>query len=206
MQSSFMDTCTRCLKTKDLCVCDFLPQLPTRLHVLILQHPQEPDKKLGSARLAHLALPNSTLKVGLSWPNLSKALGRPVENSRWAVLHLGSGVKGKAHPGIQFVSKKGEPVEAPGELEGVVVLDGTWSQAKTLWWRNAWLLKLRRAILVPSHKSLYRELRREPRRECLSTIESVAEALTELGEPPETGVRLRELFGKLLDRFRAAKK
>jgi DTW domain-containing protein YfiP len=202
-----VEDCARCQKPSDLCVCEALPTLATKLHVLILQHPQEPDKLLGSARLSHLALPNSTLKVGLSWPNLSKALGRQVENQKWAVLHLGSGVKGAgAREGIQFVSKKGEPVEAPGELEGIVVLDGTWSQAKTLWWRNAWLLKLRRAVLIPSRKSLYKELRREPRRECLSTIESVAEALVALGEPAQVGDGLRELFGKLLDRFRQQKK
>ena len=34
-------------------------------------------------------------------------------------------------------------------LDGVVLLDGSWSEAKTLWWRNPWLLKLRRLVLDP---------------------------------------------------------
>jgi len=34
-------------------------------------------------------------------------------------------------------------------IEGVVLLDGTWSQAKALWWRNAWMLKCQRVILGP---------------------------------------------------------
>ena len=212
------DTCPKCEKVLALCICEFLRALPTQLHILILQHPQEPDKELGSARLAQLSLPNSTLKIGLSWPNIHKALGREVVASRWAVLYLGSGVKksGQSEAGaettgkpktLQLVSKQGQAIpggllQATKELEGIVILDGTWSQAKALWWRNAWLLKLKRAILTPTRPSLYRELRKEPRRECLSTIESIAEALEALGESPETAKSLRELFAKLLDRKR----
>jgi DTW domain-containing protein len=199
------EPCAQCAKRPELCVCSALKPVSTRLHILILQHPQEPDKDLGSARLAHLSLPNSTLKIGLSWPNLKKALGKEqVQSSRWAVLYLGSGIKGKAtQERLQFVSKTGAPLANPEEpLEGIVVLDGTWSQAKTLWWRNAWLLKLRRVVLTPQYKSLYRELRKEPRRECLSTIESVAECMTGLGEPPQVEEGLKKLFAELLDRQR----
>ncbi len=202
--------CTKCLKPVDLCVCTSIQPLKTKLHVLILQHPQEPDKDLGSARLAHLALPNSTLKTGLSWPNIKKALGRETLSSRWVVLHLGSGIKAQpADPlrslnSLQFVTKQGAPAPAPTlqDLEGIVILDGTWSQAKTLWWRNAWLLKLKRAVLQSRKPSLYRELRKEPRRECLSTIESIAETLRTLGEPEETAKKLETLFTELLNKQR----
>ncbi len=89
-------------------------------------------------------------------------------------------------------------------LEGIVVLDGTWAQAKTMWWRNPWLLKLKRIALNPSRRSLYGSLRREPRRECLSTIESIAEALDALGEEPTVGESLRADFAELLKKFRPA--
>lgn len=204
--------CERCLKESVLCVCAGVRPKTTKTRILILQHPQEPDKDLGSARLAHLALPSSTLKVGLSWPNMRSALGSDeVVPSRWAVLHLGSGMKGRPEARVpreplMLVSKKGEMLPDQErllrELDGIVVLDGTWSQAKTLWWRNAWLLKLKRAILAPARGSLYRELRREPRRECLSTIESIALTLDALGEPPATGEHLRGLFESLLGRKR----
>ncbi len=179
-------------------------QKNTKLHVLILQHPQEPGHELGSAGLVHEALTNSTLKVGLSWRSLGAVLGREVDPKQWAVLYLGSGIKGEAieKQPLQFVSRNGNPVDAPEHLEGIVVLDGTWSQAKSLWWRNAWLLKLRRVILTPRHKSLYRELRREPRKECLSTIESVAEVLELLGEDLMVSKYLREVFAQFLDQRR----
>lgn len=197
--------CSQCQKPQALCVCSEITPTQSKLQVLILQHPQEPDHEIGSARLAHLALPNSKLNIGLSWRNLAAALDNPKANStHWAVLYLGSGVKGEdvqVKP-LQFVSQKGNPVNAPAHLDGVVILDGTWSQAKALWWRNPWLLKLKRVILTPRHPSLYKELRKEPRRECLSTIESIAEVLELLGEPPQLSEHLRGLFAKLLDKRR----
>ncbi len=198
-------TCEQCQKPLELCVCVEIHPQSTHLHVLILQHPQEPDHEIGSARLTHLALANSSLKIGLSWRNLAAVLGKQEINpGRWAVLYLGSGVKGEAtnQQPLQFVSQKGVPVAKPDQLDGIVILDGTWSQAKSLWWRNPWLLKLRRIILTPQHKSLYKELRKEPRRECLSTIESVAEVLELLDEKPEVSQHLRMLFAKLLENKR----
>lgn len=198
--------CEHCLKPPHLCVCKEIVPQKTRLHVLILQYPQEPDHEIGSGLLAHLALPNSTLKIGLSWRNLGAALGNNnVISSRWAVLYLGSGFKSgsSSQLPLQFVSQKGNPVDAPAELDGIVILDGSWSQAKTLWWRNAWLLKLRRVILNPKHRSLYKELRKEPRKECLSTIESIAETLENLGENPAISQHLKDLFTQLLERQRS---
>lgn len=207
-----MSECEKCLKSQDLCVCEFIRPLQTQKQVLILQHPQEPDQELGSARLAHLSLPNSNLKIGLSWRSLKAVLGKEAPPSRWGALYLGSGVKDSREknkmtgPALQWVGKKGEPLNPqpdPAQIDGLIILDGTWSQAKTLWWRNPWLLKVRRAILLPSRPSLYRELRKEPRRECLSTIESIAEALQAIGEPTETSEGLRKIFKLLIEKQRA---
>jgi DTW domain-containing protein YfiP len=65
-------------------------------------------------------------------------------------------------------------------LEGVVLLDGSWSEAKTLWWRNPWLLRLHRIVLDPPLPARLGRLRREPRREALSTIEAAALTLRHL--------------------------
>lgn len=186
--------------------------IATRRRVLVLQHPQEPHERRNSAPLLAEGLERATLRVGLSWPNLKRALGDDTAvPSRWLVLYLGSGVHAppgwSAPPGTLVpVDKKGVPVPDPGavlrEIDGIVALDGTWSQAKALWWRNAWLLKLRRAILVPRGPSRYGRLRREPRAEATSTLEAVATALTALGEPPEVEVALLERF----DAFVAAER
>ena len=83
--------CPHCQKPMPLCICDSVTPIKSRLGLLILQHPQEQDRALGTARLLAKHFADATVRVGLSWPSLSKALGQPVENaSHWAVLYLGS--------------------------------------------------------------------------------------------------------------------
>src|ERR1700758_2794623 len=83
--------CPLCLKPKPLCVCETVAPIESRISLLILQHPQEQDRALGTARLAALHFKDAVVKIGLSWPSLAKALGRPVADpARWAVLYLGS--------------------------------------------------------------------------------------------------------------------
>ena len=108
-------------------MCDRIASLPTARRVLILQHPQEQDAILGSAQIVAACLPKAKLVVGLSWPNLARALGEEVDLRRWAVLFPD---KEAAGPGV--TTRRGASVD-PAELEGIVVLDGTWSKAKTLW-------------------------------------------------------------------------
>ena len=173
--------CPDCGKPLPLCICESIEPIENRISLLILQHPQEQDRALGTATLAALHFKNAVLKIGLSWPSLSKALGRTVHDpSRWAVLYLGSAKVSELETDrdIVAINRKGE-LEANqrgilGDIEGIVLLDGTWSQAKALWWRNAWMLKCQRVILGPKRPSRYGKLRKEPRGDGLSTIESVA--------------------------------
>src|ERR1700682_1480661 len=83
--------CPDCGKPLPLCICDNIEPIENRVSLLILQHPQEQDRALGTARLTALHFKNAVVRIGLSWSSLAKALGRPVaEPSRWAVLYLGS--------------------------------------------------------------------------------------------------------------------
>ena len=201
--------CTRCGKPPALCVCDAVIPLDHRIDVLILQHPQEQDLALGTARLTALHFRRAVLKVGLSWPSLTKILGRPTDPQRWAVLYLGSAKAAALAPGreVLLLNRKGEPEPHQESLlrqiEGIVLLDGTWSQAKALWWRNAWMLKCRRVILEPRRPSRYGKLRREPRRDGLSTIEAAAMLMSRLEDRPEIETALTASFERMLARYRA---
>ena len=201
--------CPRCLKPLPLCICDSVTPIQSRLSLLILQHPQEQDRALGTARLTALHFANATLKIGLSWPSLAKALGRPVADpSRWAVLYLGSAKAADLDTDAEIVAinSKGEFEQNQrgvlSAIEGVVLLDGTWSQAKALWWRNAWMLKCQRIILGPRQPSRYGHLRREPRRDGLSTIEAAAMLIAGLEKRPEIAATLNASFERMLARYR----
>lgn len=208
-QADPIPECPHCQKPMPLCICDSVTPIENRLSLLILQHPQEQDRALGTARLLAKHFEDATVRVGLSWPSLSKALGRPVENaSHWAVLYLGSARAADldAEGEIVALNRKGEVAENQrailGKLEGVVLLDGTWSQAKALWWRNPWMLKCQRVILNPAHPSRYGRLRREPRSDGLSTIEAAATTLAGLERRPDIADTLHASFERLLTRYR----
>ena len=175
-------TCPNCRKPSPLCVCAAIVPIATRAALLILQHPQEQDHALGTADLAHRQFANSRLVVGLSWPSLAAALGRPTADARrWGVLYLGPHKPAGPRPLLSVVDAAGAPLADPDHLiaalAGVIVLDGSWSQAKALWWRNPWLLKLRRLVLAPPRPALYGTLRKEPRADSVSTLEAAAYCL-----------------------------
>lgn len=180
---------------------------PNAVRVIILQHPQEPDKELGSASLLVRALNNAELKVGLSWRSLRSVAGESALPSEWSVLYLGGKGSAAFPEQVNFVSQKNNPVPQPAGIKGLIVLDGTWSQAKALWWRNAWLLKLKRIVLQPKEKSRYGNLRREPRAEALSTIESCALAIEKL-DPRGAEIRghLDDAFRRMLAEYQLRKK
>lgn len=193
------EPCETCGRPTAVCVCDRVEEFPKTRRVLILQHPQEKDELLGSAQLLAASLPRAKVVVGLSWKNRAHALGEESPGrKKWAVLFPDN-----KSSGTRVTALDGQPVD-PDTLKGLVVLDGTWSQAKTLWWRNRWLGRLPRFSLQPKQPSIYGRLRKEPSRHHVSTLESVAAALTACGENPEMEKSLRRVFRTMVQRCRDA--
>ena len=178
--------------------------IDNRLFMLILQHPQEKREVLATAAATCAALRRAALVVGLSWPNLTRALGRPADVGQWAVLYLGSTRPAAfaVEREIIVLDRAGRPAADQDAmlrgLEGVVLLDGSWSEAKTLWWRNPWLLRLRRLVLNPRHRSRFGRVRREPRREALSTLEAAALLLKHLDGGSEIASALLDRLDRLI--------
>lgn len=210
--------CAGCGKKPELCVCAAVKPTDTRLFVLVLQHPQEPKEDLSTAGILKATLPRtSAVKVGLSWRNLRHALegtNAPAQDQpkRWAVLFLGTAKSAEnlrrpalGAPTVTLLTRNGaarpeDPSELSPPLAGIILLDGTWSQAKTLWWRNPWLLKVNRIALLTTRQSLYRNLRKEPRPECLSTLEAAAYTLEALEGRGDPVTPLLEPFKLLLEK------
>ncbi len=164
-----------------VCYCTALPRLETRTRVVILQHPRERDMPIGTARMASLCLPRSELHVGVRWadnPALARAIGDPARPA--ILLYPG--------PGARDILR--EPPAGPVTL---VVVDGTWSQAKSVVRDNPILQTLPRYAFATPEPSQYR-IRREPRAEYVSTIEALMYVLGALeGEP----ARFRSLLDPL---------
>ena len=183
--------CARCRRPASVCYCAALASLPTRTRIVILQHPRERDMPIGTARMASLCLPSAELHVGVRWGEhaaLAAALADPARPP--ILLYPG--------PGARDVLR--EPPSGPVTL---VVVDGTWSQAKTVVRDNPILHALPRYAFDAPEPSQYR-IRREPRIEYCSTIEALMHVLGVLEGDPARFRALLEPLRAMVDAQLAA--
>lgn len=175
-------TCYRCHKPELTCICAKVPRVDNRTAIWLLQHKRERFHHIGTARIA---------KLGLARFRCDIYYGSPLATP--TAVPEGTGI---LYPGPQA-----RPLETLDRHEAprtLVVLDGTWHHAKTLYRDNAWLHALPRFSLSPRAESNYR-IRREPSADCLSTIEAVVQALRIL-EPDTVGLDgLLAAFDAMID-------
>lgn len=174
--------CARCGRPAVVCYCRFVTPLVSRTRVVILQHPRERYVPINTARIASLCLPEAELHVGLSFDGLS-ALS---DAERPAVL---------LYPGDGAIDVEKAHFEGPRTL---VVVDGTWWQAKSLIGRNPALRNLPRVAFRPKAPSAYR-IRREPALDYVSTVEALAHVLGVLDGEPEKFLALLEPFRAMVE-------
>ncbi|HEX7480676.1 MAG TPA: tRNA-uridine aminocarboxypropyltransferase [Polyangiales bacterium] len=177
--------CYRCHKPQVMCVCARVPFVDNLTQVLVLQHPRERRHPIGTARLARLGLRN--VRVEVAW----NAGVREEQAPAWvpegaALLYPAPGARELAELPV---------AERPKHL---LVIDGTWHTARTLYRDKAWLQRLPHYRFSPQAPSRYR-LRREPQRDYVSTIEAIVEALRML-EPQTQGLdALLGAFDAMID-------
>jgi DTW domain-containing protein YfiP len=149
---------------------------------MILQHRRERFHPFNTARIVHQSLSRSQLIVD-----------RPINMPRRLQLQPGSALLFPLEP-ARLLSEVPE-AERPKQL---VILDGTWHQAKVIMRDIPALHTLPRFRLSPCAPSRYR-IRREPTETSLSTVEAIVAALQIL-EPDTAGTeRLLEAFDFMID-------
>jgi DTW domain-containing protein YfiP len=176
--------CARCRRPVRVCYCAALPTLATRTRIVILQHPRERDMPIGTARMAQLCLPEAELHVGIRWGE-SAAFQRAISDPARPAVLLSPG------PSARDIFR--DPPEGPVTL---VVVDGTWSQAKTVVRDNPCLQALPRYAFATPEPSQYR-IRKEPRAEYVSTIEALMHVLGVLERDHQDPARFRALLDPL---------
>ena len=156
--------CSRCGRPEVACFCALVtPIASARTRVVILQHRREAEVGIGTARMAHLCLPGSELFVGVDFDGDARvhaAIREP------AYL---------LYPSADAVDVEDVCARTEGPLT-LVVVDGTWWQAKNLVKRNASLAALPKVRFTPEMPSNYR-IRREPADHCVATIEALVHVL-----------------------------
>lgn len=153
--------------------------------MLFVQHPRERTVAVGTARMAHLALQGSTLVEALHVDDHAALAPLFAPDAQAAVLY-----PDHATPLEEWL---------PRPPRTLVVVDGTWAQAKKVLKLNPRLGALPRLSFTPTTPGNYR-IRREPSDQHLATIEAVAAVLGALEGEPERYAALLRPFQWMVER------
>lgn len=166
------ESCYRCFKPAVTCICAITPRVDNQIGIIILQHPRERFHAVGTERIARLGLANARVEMLAQWTDASAIRARIPAGA--SLLYPGPGARDLRSIPTQ---------ERPSHL---VLIDGTWFQAKKIHDAHSWLGELPQLSLSPSKPSRYR-IRREPKPHYVATIEAIVEALSLL-EPATAGL------------------
>lgn len=174
-QASPRPYCVRCLKSTRACLCGVVPTVNTAVRFIFLMHRKEQRDRLGTGtgRLSHLMLAGSRLFVGLDFSG-EQDLHSHLQDSRY-------------FPCVLFPGKDAMQISNPAGMDSfhrsrcgktplVIVLDGSWSCVKSIIRKNPAISVLPHISFSTEKTSQY-QFKRQPRAECLSTIEAVHELL-----------------------------
>lgn len=176
--------CERCRRPTAVCYCAHVVPLTTRTRVLLLQHPRERDVAINTARIAKLCLPEAELATGVDFTGDAR-LEAALDDGAW-LLYPGPG------------AERARDLQEEARPRVLIVLDGTWWQARSILKRNPRLASLPRLSLSSGGESRYR-IRAEPAPQCMATIEALARALTELEPEPERFAKMLEPFDAMVE-------
>lgn len=151
---------------------------------MFLQHPREYRMPIGTARMTNLGLANSELHVGADLDVHPRVRALTTNPEGTALLFPGPGAV--------------EPEDFPGGPPStLVVLDGTWIQARKMLERSECLQRLPRVGFTPPAPGAYR-IRREPAAHCLATVEAVVQVLGRLEHDAERFTPLLAAFEQMV--------
>jgi tRNA-uridine aminocarboxypropyltransferase len=182
---AYRPTCQRCLRPSSHCYCVHLSPIESRTRIVFLQHPREYRMPIGTARMTNLGLANSELHVGADLDQHPRVRALTEDPTGVALLF----------PAPDAVEPWALPDGPPSTL---VVIDGTWIQARKMLARSARLQRLPRVAFVPPRPGAYR-IRREPAPHCLATVEAVVQVLGRLEGDPERFTPLLRAFEQMVE-------
>ncbi len=166
--------------------------MENRTKVIVVQHPREEYHPLNTTRIAEHSLQNVQVVRAALVSRMAESFARASISPDAAILYPSADAEN-----LEEIPPEKFPQE-------IIVIDGTWHHAKALLRDIPALHSYRRIRFTPSSPSEYR-IRKEPKADYLSTIESIAYVLNIL-EPNTQGIEsLRATFRRMIDRNVAAR-
>lgn len=205
--------CNRCRRPLVQCLCPVLPRerIATRHDILILQHPTEFRKKtVSTVPLLRLVLADLHVVVGTSFePSGLPLLQACLENGDTPLLLFPGGEKVLS---FDIESERNEILSLAGDCQRttnqqrrplLVLLDGTWSQARRMLRDSPELASVCQHVQFTSNlePSVFGAVRRPPCRSYISTLEVCSRALQHLEGNDQSVESISLFLSRALDRL-----
>jgi DTW domain-containing protein YfiP len=196
LEGPLRQLCQVCLRAQKACYCQALRPIDVPMTFVILMHPIEFRRGIATGRMAHLSLQRSHLVVGQDFTadaKVARLLGEP----RYRPLLLYPGVRS-----TDLSTLTGEQRRAAysdGRELLIFVVDGTWATARKTMRLSHNLRALEQVAFTPTTESRF-HVRKQPRVDCLSTIEAIHHTIELLGDSQGFAVNER-IHDALLNPF-----
>ena len=181
--------CSQCGKSLKACICEWIQSLPSKVELVILQHPSETNRPMGTARILSLSLANSHYFVDENFTE-HESLNQLLNDTSYQHFVLYPGETSVAHTEVAQKLEKDERIR-------VILLDGTWKKAYKMWLLSKNLHALPLVRLPENLQGNYR-IRKAPSDNSLSTVEAGYHILSLL-EPEQDFSPLVEAFNQMIE-------
>lgn len=172
--------CTRCGKAESACICSWIKPQANSIAVLVLQHPDEHNKAIGTARLVEYGLERAKVITGLHFDQAEiMAQLSALSASRPVLLYPKALAESLPHFVLDFETEHFSVPPLLNAYDSLILLDGTWRNTRELVHVNSWLNTLPTLGLEHSENSRYR-IRQANKTGALATIEAVSKVLSVL--------------------------
>ena len=169
------ERCYKCFRPLSHCLCAYATPVQSGVKFVVLMHPKEAKReRTGTGRLAHISLVDSELLVGLDFSGNAR-LQELLCDKRYLPVLLYPGDSAWTAKSADFAASLGDKTLL------VIVVDATWFCSRKVIEHNPFLLDLPRISFSREYRSEF-TFKREPRPECVSTIESCYYLIKELQE------------------------
>ncbi len=169
--------CQQCSKPETACLCQYLSPQNNSIAVIILRHPDEETKAIGTAKLASLGLSKSKVVTSLEISEAEVAdLLTVFSCSDPLFIYPQALSDDYPHYVYDFEKERFTSSALYKHYDSIILLDGTWRNTRELLHRNVWLKNLATLNLVNVGESRYR-IRQAKQKGALATIEAIALAL-----------------------------
>jgi len=167
--------CPDCLRPGPACWCSHLPspRVTTNTKLVVLQHPGELKRNIRTCKMLELGMAPGccTVYTGRKFPGTNTTLSDIFSDSKTRILY----------PGPQSVPLTSLP---PFSVSTLIILDGTWDQARKLFSRNPILQAVPKVSINLSTPSEY-VVRTQPSAGCMSTLEVGVHSIALLESRPD---------------------